>query len=275
MSAPLHPASTFSAGPPVIGLCALTTAVTAPLLGHLDLVNIALVYVLAVAISALRWGRGAGILASVLAVVCFDFFFVPPRYSFDVEQTQYLLTFAVMLAVSLVISHHTGALAAQTREAESRAAEAKVLQHLACNLSGAVDLAAVHACLANELQSTLRVGAVLFLDDGTGHVRSIAPVSRAEAAPGALEFMVAQGVHSSGEGTGHGTADVRPDALALFVPLARDARRYGVLEMWAADEDAARLPKGGFAEAIAVVVRNALERAASGAVVRTRQSILE
>lgn len=275
MSAPTRHASTFSAGLPVVGLCALATAIATPLLGHLDLVNIALVYVLVVALSALRWGRGAGILASMLTVLCFDFFFVPPRYSVGVDQAQYLVTFVVMLAVSLLISHHSSALAARTREAESRAAEATVLQHLACNLSGAVDLPAVHACLASELRSTLRVGTVLFLDDGTGHVRSVTPVSRAEAAPGALEFMVAQGVHSSGEGTGRGAADVRPDALALFVPLARDTRRYGVLEMWAAGEDASCLPKGGFADAIAVVVRNALERAASGAVVRGRRSIFE
>ena len=69
-----------------------------------DVVNITMVYVLGVVVVALRFPRGPAIAASVLGVAAFDFLFVPPRGTFTVEDVQYLLTFAIMLAVALVIS---------------------------------------------------------------------------------------------------------------------------------------------------------------------------
>jgi two-component system sensor histidine kinase KdpD len=69
-----------------------------------DVVNIAMVYVLAVVVVALRFPRGPAITASVLGVAAFDFLFVPPRGTLTVEDVQYLLTFAIMLGVALVIS---------------------------------------------------------------------------------------------------------------------------------------------------------------------------
>ena len=69
-----------------------------------DLVNIAMVYLLGVVLVALRFSRGPAILASALSVAAFDVLFVPPRGALTVDDVQYLLTFAIMLAVGLVIS---------------------------------------------------------------------------------------------------------------------------------------------------------------------------
>lgn len=69
-----------------------------------DLVNIAMVYLLAVVTVALRHPRGPAILTAMLSVAAFDFLFVPPRDTFTVDDVQYLLTFAIMLGVALVIS---------------------------------------------------------------------------------------------------------------------------------------------------------------------------
>src|SRR5438477_8132565 len=69
-----------------------------------DLVNIAMVYLLAVVIVALRYSRGPAIAATVLSVATFDFLFVPPQGTFTVNDLQYLLTFAIMLAVGLIIA---------------------------------------------------------------------------------------------------------------------------------------------------------------------------
>ena len=73
-----------------------------------DLVNVAMVYVLAVVVVALRASRGAAIATAVLSVLAFDFLFVPPQGTFTVDDVQYLLTFAIMVAVALVISRLTG-----------------------------------------------------------------------------------------------------------------------------------------------------------------------
>src|SRR5512144_1434707 len=69
-----------------------------------DIVNIAMVYVLAVLLVAWRFPRGPTVLASLLSVLAFDVIFVPPEGAFTVHDVQYLLTFAIMLAVGLVVS---------------------------------------------------------------------------------------------------------------------------------------------------------------------------
>ena len=69
-----------------------------------DLVNVAMVYLLAVVIVGLRFPGGPAIAASVLSVAAFDYLFVPPRGTFTVDDIQYLLTFAIILAVALIIS---------------------------------------------------------------------------------------------------------------------------------------------------------------------------
>src|SRR5436190_20594668 len=83
---------------------AACTAAGMAMRGRFDLVNIAMVYLLAVVLVALRYGRGPTISATVLSVAAFDFLFVPPQGTFTVDDVQYLLTFAIMLAVGLVIS---------------------------------------------------------------------------------------------------------------------------------------------------------------------------
>jgi K+-sensing histidine kinase KdpD len=81
--------------------CTLAGMLMSPLF---ELVNIAMVYLLGVVVIALRCSRGPAVAASLLSVAAFDFFFVPPRFAFAVNDAQYLFTFAIMLVVALVIS---------------------------------------------------------------------------------------------------------------------------------------------------------------------------
>ena len=103
---------------------AAAAAVACTLIGlamstRFDLVNIAMVYLLAVVIVALKFSRGPAILASILSVGGFDYLFVPPRGTFTVDDVQYLLTFAIMLAVGLIISGLVGSI---RRQAAAQAA---------------------------------------------------------------------------------------------------------------------------------------------------------
>ena len=81
--------------------------VATPLLPYFDLANIVMLFLLTVVLVAVKWGRGPAVLAAFVSVATFDFFFVPPRFSFAVSDFQYLLTFAVMLAVALIIGQMT------------------------------------------------------------------------------------------------------------------------------------------------------------------------
>lgn len=99
-----------------VAVCTLVGWLMEP---RFDLVNVAMVYLLAVVIVALRFSRGPAVTASLLSVLAFDVAFVPPRGALTVDDAQYLLTFVIMVSVALVISHLVDD---ARREAERRAA---------------------------------------------------------------------------------------------------------------------------------------------------------
>ena len=81
------------------------SAVAFAMYPHFELANLVMVYLLGVTVAGLRFGRGPSVLTAVLNVAAFDFFFVPPRFTFAVADVQYLVTFGVMLIVALVIAN--------------------------------------------------------------------------------------------------------------------------------------------------------------------------
>lgn len=85
----------------------LCTAVGSLMTPRFDPVNVAMIYLLAVVVIALRFSRGAAILGAVLCVAAFDFMFVMPHGTLTVHDAQYLFTFAIMVSVALIISHLT------------------------------------------------------------------------------------------------------------------------------------------------------------------------
>lgn len=237
-----------------VGLCGLTTLLALPLLGRVDLANIVLIFVLAVLLAATLLGRGPAVLASFLAVACFDFFFVPPRFSFTVAHVQYLITFAVMLAVSLVISHLTNAYRDKAAEAERRAAESALLHELASALSGALSLDDVAERLVDVLQRRLAAAATLFVPDAD---ERLIVVRREGQHRDLVEVVTAQGVYASGQPT-HANAELHDGVSTVLRPLDGSTRRRGVLALHfrhdlAPDDEA-------LAAAIAAVVATAIER---------------
>lgn len=96
-------------------ICALTAALASPLRYILDLANIVMLFLLVVFLIALKLGRGPAVMSAFLAVALFDFFFVPPQMSFAINDVQYLVTFSVMLGVSLATAHLTAILGKKKR----------------------------------------------------------------------------------------------------------------------------------------------------------------
>lgn len=107
--------------------CSALTVAAIPLIGHLDLANIVMLFLLAVVLVAMHFGRGPAVLAAFLSVALFDFFFVPPRLSFTVNNIQYLVTFAVMLAVALVIGQLAAGLRRQADLASLKEQQTRAL----------------------------------------------------------------------------------------------------------------------------------------------------
>jgi len=78
----------------------------------LEPANLVMFYLLAVVIAAIRWGQGPAIMTSILSVLSFDFFLVPPYLTLNVTDIQYIFTFIAFLIVGVVVS----TLASKTRE---------------------------------------------------------------------------------------------------------------------------------------------------------------
>ncbi len=210
-----------------LAICGLITLCATPLLGRLDLTNIVPLFQLGVVVSTVYWGRGPGILSAVVGVVCFDFFFVPPRFSLSVAQSEYLITFAVMLSVSLVISHLTNALRHKAVEAGLRASEAEFFNAITQKLQSARTVNDVATCLNTLAGQHLHMSATLYLpEQGKLH-----PIDGGIKSVGSLEQMIANGVFATGH-TVNPNPDLRDDAFTLLLPLPKDGGSRGVIALY-------------------------------------------
>ncbi|MFC3532765.1 DUF4118 domain-containing protein [Vogesella facilis] len=133
----------------VIVACLLVTLLTAPFRATLELANAVMLFLLVVFLVALKLGRGPAVFAALLGVALFDFFLVPPHFTFAVSDGVYLITFAVMLAVGLLTTGLTTSL--QDESARVRRHERETREHyeLARTLTGAASLEQVEAAVAS------------------------------------------------------------------------------------------------------------------------------
>ena len=150
-------------------LCVLTTLGAAPLRELLDLANIVMLFLLTVFVCAVRLGRGPAVMAAFFGVALFDFFFVPPQLSLAVADAQYLVTFAVMLAVGLITSHLAALLSERTEEAQAREQETRALYELARDLGGALAIAQV-TDIARRFLGRLDMDVSLLIAEGGSEV---------------------------------------------------------------------------------------------------------
>lgn len=153
-------------------ICALTTVAASPLRHVLDLANIVMLFLLVVFLVALKCGRGPAVMSAFLAVALFDFFFVPPRLSFAVQDVQYLVTFAVMLGVGLVTAHLTATLGKQREAAIDREQNTHRLYELARDLAGTLNQDQVKQALTRYLAGSEH-GATVHLLDADGRLPSL------------------------------------------------------------------------------------------------------
>ncbi len=204
--------------------CVITTAVAALLFPYFELANIVMFFLLAVVLVAVRWGREAAILAAVLNVVSFDFFFVPPRFSFAVSDAEYLVTFGVMLAVGVLTGHLTAGLRYQVRVASHREERARTLYEFARDLSGLLTTEQVIATSEAFMARAFRARVAVLVPDAEERLAS--PTGHAMTNP--ADSATAQWTYDQSQAAGAGT-DTLPGNESLFLPLKAPMRTRGVL----------------------------------------------
>ena len=243
---------------PALLISGAITLLASPLRSYFDLSNTVMLFMLGVVAVALRFGRGPAALAAIVNVLAFDFFYVPPRFSFAVSDVQYLFTFGVMLGVGLLIGHLTSHLHFQAKVAGQRERRTHDLYELSRELSGALTTDQVAEIGERVVQASFRCRASLLL---LGMDDSLQPA--AGATPGtALPFdaELARWCLQRGEPAGQGT-DTLPGAPLFYLPLKAPMRVRGVLVMDPGDTRLSTIPElRRLLETCATQIAIALER---------------
>jgi two-component system sensor histidine kinase KdpD len=215
------------------------------------------IFILTVVLVAVRFGRGAAALAAVLSVCSFDFFFVPPRFSFAVSDVQYILTFIIMLAVGLITGQLTAGLRFQARVAGHREERAGSLYEIARDLSGAVQIDQVVRISDASIERTFRASAALLLPNAAGQLAVTAP--RTETALN-VDIGIAQWAFDKGQPAGFGT-DTLPGSEVLYIPLRAPTQARGVLAVKARNRRLLHIPEQRqLLDTFAALIAIALER---------------
>ncbi|MGC5701346.1 sensor histidine kinase KdpD [Pseudomonas sp. NFXW11] len=216
--------------------CFAATAVAALLLKVFDPANVVMLFLLTVVLVALRFGRGPGVWAAMLAVLCFDFFFVQPVLSFTVNDTQYFFTFALMLGIALITGQLTARLRHQARTAAAGERRATSLAGLARELSAALTEEQICAVALRTFGGVFEARVGLALPDAGNRVRALS------ANPLAIDESIAQWAYDHDQPAGSGT-DTLAAAKGRYLPLKAPMRVRGVLVLELADDERLKAPE--------------------------------
>jgi two-component system sensor histidine kinase KdpD len=242
----------------------LATVVSFVMYPYFALSNLIMVYLVGVMVTAIYCGRGPAILNSILSVLGFDFWFVPPRFTFLVEERHYILTFAVMFLVALVISHLTSLIRRQAEAARLQERQTAAMQTLSQQLAGTRGMEPILQVGVQRLGEILGCEVVGLLPDAQArlHVASgdLAAVFHRDIIK---ELTIAQWTYENAQMAGWGTQQA-PTSEILYVPLRGASSTLGVLALRPRDPESAQwlLPEQlrlRFLESLAKQVALALE----------------
>lgn len=252
---------------------ALATVAAVVLRGRLEIANVLMLYLLVV-VGAAKWlGHGPAVLAAVLGVAAFDWFAVPPYGTFAVADTEYILVFAVMLVVGLVIATLVARLKAQAGAAQHREQRTAALLEVSRELAATAESQEMVAAAARHVAETFDAAAAVLAPDPFGQLHWL--VRGGELIESPQELAVARWVFERGEIAGAGT-DTLPNAGALYLPLEAAGERVGILAVRAADPMRFRDPEQlQLLEAFARQAAVALERARFAEETRRAQQAID
>ena len=202
--------------------------------------NLVMVFLAGVAWAAFRYGHGPAIFASLASVLVFDFFFVPPYLNFAIADTQYLLTFGVMLSIGLAISTLTAALKRQVANSRLRELRITAMYQLGKQLTSSSGEIFLLSAAGKQIAEMLR-GEVVFYRTVKDQLPRLAFGEDTTIAKQAVSLPAAIWTIAHNQLAGAGT-DTLPNASALFLPLSASQATVGAMGVRAAQMERLRQP---------------------------------
>ncbi len=211
---------------------AIATTVICTLIGFamrssFEPANIVMVYVLGATIASVRFGRGPAVVTAIANVFAFDFCFVPPQFTFSVADAQYVVTFVVMLIVTLVIANLMASVRQQTRVAGARERRTYLLYAMSRELAATRGIAEMARVAVRHVAEVFQCSAVVLLPDSSGKLKHPRELPEMGSLRGA-DLSIAQWVQDHGRRAGL-DSDTLPAAPALYLPLGSVEQALGVL----------------------------------------------
>ncbi|WP_052019294.1 DUF4118 domain-containing protein [Pelistega indica] len=222
----------------------------------LDLANVLMLYLLVIVFVSVKFGRLPGIFAVFISVLSFDFFFVEPKFSFSVRDVQYLLTFSVLIIVSLLINNLAVNLRFQVHSARYREQQAKSISQLAQGLSASrkTDQIASHATA--WLLQYLAQNVLIITPNHQGRLK----IANNTQASLEFDWIVAQWVYDNKQKAGVGTHTLAANKMQ-YRPLIASGNVLGVLALYPKDLTSFNAPEQQrFLDVAVAQIALALER---------------
>jgi two-component system sensor histidine kinase KdpD len=188
--------------------------------------NVDLIFLTAVVSAAVRYGLLPSLVASVAASLCYNFFFLPPIYTFTITDPTNVAAFFFFISMAVIVSNVAARVRTQAVAAMSRARSTESLYVFSRKLAGAGTLDDVLWATAYQTALMLNVRVVLLLpDNGSIVVKAGYPP---EDMLDAADLAAAKWAWESNRAAGRGS-ETLPGAKRLFLPLHTGRGGVGVV----------------------------------------------
>lgn len=208
---------------------------------QLGLINIAMIMLLPVIYSGMTWGRGSGLIASLLAVASLDFFFVPPRMTLAVDDLRYLPVFMVFVILGIAASFLADQVRWQGESARQRERFVSALYSFSRRLMASANAEELLESAAREIADVFKCDVMILLPDESGRLRE-----RAAAGEHMIlderKLGVASWVFKHGQEAGHGT-ETLSSATLFYLPVRVKEVNVGVLGVGLDETEPLLLPE--------------------------------
>jgi two-component system sensor histidine kinase KdpD len=192
----------------------------------LSVSNISLVFLTAVLTSAIVYGLWPSLFACLVSVLTYNFFFLPPIYTFTISDPENIVALFFFAVVAVIASNLAARVRAQAVAARQRATVTEYLYLFSRKLAGVFTLDELLWATAYQIALMLKVRVVLLLPEGeTVTVRAgYPPEDELDGADLAAAKWCWQHNHAAGRG-----ADTLPGAKRLFLPMRTGRGAVGVV----------------------------------------------
>jgi two-component system sensor histidine kinase KdpD len=210
-----------------IGSVVICTGLATVISPYVTLVDLAMIYLLGIVVTASFTSKGPSLLSTLLSVAAFDFFFVPPYFTFAVHEAKYLFTFGVMFVIAFVISRLTLRVREQASAARQREKRTAALYNLSRELAHERGFDRLSAAAIRQIGEVFSSKAIVLIPGEKG-ILEVPFMGPNAFALDRREASVAQWTFDHQQRAGLGT-DTLPGSKALYLPLVASSKTVGVL----------------------------------------------